>query len=343
MKSALTYLLLFFLSVGAKGAFAVSTQDIYDTSKESVVLIIAYDKDGIPLGLGSGFFVSECKIVTNYHVLKDAARIVAKNSIASIKTEVKRIDSYSKYLDLAVLKVKHTGKPLPISQDSQHNVGDKVIAIGNPRGLEGTVSEGIISAKRNVDNFVIYQITAPISPGSSGGPLFNDKGKVFGVTTATISEGQNLNFAMPITLLSRLKKGGKWEPSKTELPCEAKRGNAGMSLSDVAKQNPYSTKISFSLRNKNSYAVKNIVYLLLYRNVRTGQMVHFSLFTNRDLIPSGLAKRIIQQDTNLKGLTTDRRRMFADGIINAELRVLSYDIEEQNKHDALTEALKKLK
>ena len=93
-------------------------------------------------------------------------------------------------------------------------VGDKVVAIGNPRGLEGAVPEGIVGAIRGTAEGVqVLQITAPISPGSSGGPLFSAAGEVVGVTTATLRDSQSLNFAVPAALLLTLRdKGREWEP-----------------------------------------------------------------------------------------------------------------------------------
>jgi hypothetical protein len=324
---------------------AASIKNIYTGAKSSVVLIMAYDKSNTPLGLGSGFFIEPQKIVTNFHVIEGAGRIVVKSSISGLQAEVSSIISYSKYLDLAVLQIEGKGTPLQISAQHKYSVGDKVVAIGNPRGLEGTVSEGIISATREVDDFVIYQITAPISLGSSGGPLFDEHGKVIGVTTATIADGQNLNFSIPIWLLPRLKKGGAWEPQKGKFPHEAKRGNAGIILSDFSKRNQYNGELFFTLRNENNYAVKNLVYLMIYKKLGTNQMIHFSLFVNEDLIPPGLAKRIKQFDSNMEGLSSDYSDLqgSVDAVIYAELRVLTYDIEETQKKDALSNALENLK
>src|SRR6201999_60661 len=85
--------------------------------------------------------------------------------------------------------------------------GDSVVAIGNPLGLENTVSNGLISARRKFDEGVeVLQISAPIAPGSSGGPIFNDHGEVIGIATAILEEGQNLNFGMPVAYLAPMLK-----------------------------------------------------------------------------------------------------------------------------------------
>jgi len=126
---------------------------------------------------------------------------------------VRRVVSVSKALDLAILEVDQPQKPVKIAPLDKLGPGDKVVAIGNPRGLEGSVSEGIVSAIRGSGDIKVLQITAPVSPGSSGGPLFSSKGEVIGVTTATLKDSQSLNFAVPASFLLTLRgKGPKWEP-----------------------------------------------------------------------------------------------------------------------------------
>src|SRR5207237_789604 len=110
-------------------------------------------------------------------------------------------------------------------------IGDKVVAIGNPRGLEGSVSEGIVSGVRGSADIKILQITAPISPGSSGGPLFTANGEVVGVTTAALRDSQSLNFAVPASLLATLREKGKeWEPVVAKDMPSSETGSAGVRL-----------------------------------------------------------------------------------------------------------------
>ncbi len=111
--------------------------------------------------------------------------------------------------DLAIIRVEPR-KPLPTltlgDSDAVH-AGDPVVAIGHPLGLEDTVSNGLVSAIREVDpSLTVLQISAPIAPGSSGGPLFNDKGEVIGVAAAISRQGQNLNFGLPIAYVKSLIK-----------------------------------------------------------------------------------------------------------------------------------------
>jgi S1-C subfamily serine protease len=180
-----------------------TTRDIFESSKESIVLILSYGPTGAPLSLGSGFFIEPNQVVSNFHVVEGASKVVVRKLGKQDQAEVKQILKFSKKLDLAILETPTPGKPLPLHKEQNQFIGDRVVAIGNPKGLEGTVSEGIISSLRPNGSFKILQVTAPISPGSSGGPLFDMEGRVIGVTTAGFAGGQNLNFAIPVTLFER--------------------------------------------------------------------------------------------------------------------------------------------
>jgi len=344
MKSVVLLIILVFLSVNAYAQN--NTTDVYRGAKKSVVLIVAYDSMGIPSSLGSGFYFEEDKIATNYHVIENASKVVFKQIGSKSFHSVVKISSYSKSLDLAILSVKKLGKPLTIRNNSDVDVGEKVIAIGNPRGLEGSVSEGIISATRGSGELRYFQITTPISPGSSGGPLFDENGNVLGVTTATLKNSQNLNFAMPAKLLLTLKsKGKKWEPNvakKNRLPVT--KGSGSIELVQFDFENPYGN-MQFSLKNKNQSPVKNISYILIFREKRTNEVVHFLSRKESDIIPPGMAKRIRFQERNLEGFMNRNRRPYklGDGyvsaLVNVELRVLTYDFVNNNPSQNILESI----
>jgi len=179
-------------------------------------------KQGIPTvvtiragnGLGSGFVVrTDGLIATNYHVIREAGRDGIK-VVLSDHTELDAIEvlAVNPEHDLAVIRVG--AKDLPVVElgsISDVGVGDYVTAIGNPRGLERTVSNGLVSALRTFEDkkngkLTLLQISAPISPGSSGGPLFNERGEVIGVTSSQIRNdlGQNLNFAISVDNLKTI-------------------------------------------------------------------------------------------------------------------------------------------
>jgi len=155
-----------------------------------------------PHGLGTGFVVDASGIVaTNLHVIAGETELVA---VFADKRQLPVVEvvAYSERHDLALLRVRVPGsKPLvalPIGDSDLLRPGDPVVAIGDPLGLEDTVSNGLVSAIRTIDaKLVVLQISAPIAPGSSGGPIFDDHGEVIGVATAFAREGQNLGFGMP--------------------------------------------------------------------------------------------------------------------------------------------------
>jgi S1-C subfamily serine protease len=186
----------------------------------SVVRIVVRDRSGQELGIGSGFVVGgDGKIVTNYHVIHVSGTTQADARFTDgASYQVQGVLATDPDTDLAVLKLQTTREFQPLHLgDSEHvHTGDRVIAIGNPlSGLspvntEATVSDGIVSGIRDwpEHKMTVFQITAPISPGSSGGALMSLNGEVIGVTFAQLVGGQNLNFAIPIVYVRPLLADG---------------------------------------------------------------------------------------------------------------------------------------
>ena len=184
---------------------AKPVQDIAEEAFPSVVMLVMHDSHGQPTSLGSGFFVKEDVIATNLHVIEDAASGYAKIIGKKEKYDISGFVAIDKQRDLVLLKLQDANAPIiALAESNDVSVGDEVYAIGNPQGLEGTFSKGIVSSVRKVDKDIFLQITAPISPGSSGGPVLNTEGKVVGVSFATFNSGQNLNFAIPVSYLRLL-------------------------------------------------------------------------------------------------------------------------------------------
>ena len=161
---------------------------------ESVVYIEVAFGDGKGAS-GSGFIISpDGRIVTNYHVIDGAASGKVVLNDGTTFTDIKVL-GWDKVADLAMIKVAAAGLPVVTMGDSDAvEIGEGVVAIGSPLGLQNTVSTGIISARREG----YLQTTAPISHGSSGGALFDMMGQVIGITSAGMEEGANLGFAIPI-------------------------------------------------------------------------------------------------------------------------------------------------
>jgi hypothetical protein len=201
--------------------------DIPAISREangSIVSIVMSDKDGHPVAQGSGFLINKFgEVMTNYHVIKNGTSAVVKLPDGAF-FPVDGVLASDKNRDVAIIKAHGDDfRTLTLGDSDRLQVGEEVVAIGNPLSLESTVSNGIVSAIRTVEDeggkFV--QITAPISPGSSGGPLFNMAGEVVGITTSHIKGGENLNFAIPINdvkpmLLARLSPRAQAFPDEAE-------------------------------------------------------------------------------------------------------------------------------
>jgi serine protease Do len=168
----------------------------------------------VPAGLGSGFVAGNGLVVTNLHVLGQAreATVVLADG-RELQPEVLAADEGH---DLLVLKVAARGlRPLPLGDARKVHPGDRVVAIGHPLGLSNTVSDGLVSAIRQVPQGTMLQLSAPIAPGSSGGPLIDDRGRVIGVSTLLVTAGQNLAFAVPIDAVKPLLKARKATPLAT--------------------------------------------------------------------------------------------------------------------------------
>lgn len=148
--------------------------------------------------IGSGVVVGQDRIVTNFHVVKGARSIYVKQGEISVSAWLENMDEKH---DLALLHATNIRAPVISFGSGSVSVGQTVFAIGSPRGLELSLSEGLVSSLRRVDDGSLIQTTAPISPGSSGGGLFDEDGRLVGLTTAQVVNGQNLNFAVPVEWL----------------------------------------------------------------------------------------------------------------------------------------------
>ena len=155
--------------------------------------------------MGTGFVIAESGwIVTNLHVIAGSPEVTVTLPDET-KLPVVEVINASPEHDLVVLRIEARGLPVLQLGDSEVvRPGDPVVAIGHPLGLDHTVSNGLVSAVREADDLVVLQISAPIAPGSSGGPLFNERGEVIGVATAILRGGQNLNLGLPVRYVKDL-------------------------------------------------------------------------------------------------------------------------------------------
>jgi len=177
-------------------AQAKPPEQIYKEALPSVLTLMVEKKDGSSVQ-GSAFLAMDHGLaVTAWHVVKDAKRVVARFATEE-EFEVSGIVDKDEERDLAIIRVKVYGRPLMKMTGDDPEVGSKAYVIGAPEGLEYSISDGLVSQVRTVEGIKVYQFTCPASPGSSGGPLVNEKGEAIGVVSFQFREGQNLNFAIP--------------------------------------------------------------------------------------------------------------------------------------------------
>jgi tetratricopeptide (TPR) repeat protein len=209
------WLLLFCLFAFASGGAraqqpqAESLPELVRRVKPSVVAIVTYDAKGEPLLSGSGFFIRPGQVLTNLHVVEGARRVDVKtlDGKGRIYASQGTLD-FDEEADLAVLSVDVPAERTRVIEltNSLPEEGEGVFVIGNPLRLEGSISDGIVSAVREVPNLgKIIQTTAPISHGNSGSPVFNYRGQVVGVVTVKVTNGQNINLALASARLASLK------------------------------------------------------------------------------------------------------------------------------------------
>ena len=187
----------------------VSVRENVDRVGEGVVLV------RVPGSLGSGFVINEeGYIVTNAHVIEGEQNVsvtifesTEQGHEKHLLTELE-ILAINPYWDLALLRIPEEQladlplQPIPFGSFAEVEVGEQVFAVGNPLGLDRTVSEGIVSTKNRSNEGMLYiQTTAAINPGNSGGPLFNLAGEMIGVTTWTYFGLEGLNFAIPVSVV----------------------------------------------------------------------------------------------------------------------------------------------
>ncbi len=191
-----------FVSVCASPAWANTATIVFEAAAPSIVVVQVKDAKGKTEGQGSGVVIGKEEIVTNCHVIENAASYSVKHQERQFMARLKHADWTR---DICSLTVKGLdARVAPLGSTKRLKVGQKVFAIGAPQGLELTLSEGILSSLRELDDGRYLQISAPISPGSSGGGLFDEDGRLIGLPTFYLSEGQQLNFAVPVEWVQAL-------------------------------------------------------------------------------------------------------------------------------------------
>jgi len=289
--------------------------NIAESTLRSTVAITMQDKNRQTLSLGSGVIVGNGLVVTNLHVIFSASFGNVQIADESKKHEIDGVLAFDKANDIALLSVPSIQlKGLELNVNLP-KVGDKIFAAGNPQGLSGTFSDGIVSSIRDWENNALIQITAPISPGSSGGPIVNKNAELVGIAVGGFSKGQNLNFAVPAKYINELLKSDRIlkelvdlkeakhsmpttsnEEIETDLRDFVKIRNIRWSESDPMKRSLGNHLEELSILNKLSYPISNIkIFFIMYD--KSGTPVDYNLLTilpsGAEYIMPGLAKTFI--------------------------------------------------
>lgn len=337
LRRALVAVALIALNVVVPPVAAQSAKLATERGFPSLLLLVMEDGQGQPLSFGSGFVVRPGVVATNMLVVSGASRGWAKLVGHPKRFAVEGTVAIDEENDLALLAVSGiaAAPSLRLADSTKVAIGDEIFALGNPLGLEGTVSSGIVSGIRAVANTSLVQITAPISPGSSGGPVLDSRGDVIGVAVATFKGGQNLNFAIPAEKVARLvsvatsavkplqtttTRRRAADPSKVI----REKGTSGVVVARVDcfkpdPSNPFMKwECSFSVQNRLQSSVRDVRAILILWG-RDGTAVDAREILIRGPIRPGLAVRSAAED-----METNVRRMAA----RLEARILDFRILE---------------
>jgi S1-C subfamily serine protease len=185
---------------------ARSAENVFAEVAQSVARVNVMDATDKSIGSGSGVVIEPGIVLTSCHVAKAGTKVTVKFGELVLRAAIKLADEEFDLCRLAVAGLR--APPVKIGSVASLRTGQKVYAIGAPAGLELTISEGIVSSLRRVDEGTVIQTTAPISPGSSGGGLFDLAGNLVGIMTFQHRFGQNLNFALPADWIAQMRERG---------------------------------------------------------------------------------------------------------------------------------------
>jgi serine protease Do len=189
---------------------AKSAEELFSLLSRSTARITVHDVSGRAVGLGSGVVTGIGTVITNCHVATAGGSLTVKVGAEQFSASVEVADEEYDLCRLSVTGL--TAPAVTIGTAESLKTGQKVFAIGSPQGLELTISDGIVSGMRNLPQGRVIQTTAPISPGSSGGPLFDAYGRLVGIMTFQHRSGQNLNFAVPADWIADIRSRSATNP-----------------------------------------------------------------------------------------------------------------------------------
>jgi hypothetical protein len=261
------------LALASPQAAALSASELFEQRSPSVFVVHTYDGAGRKLGTGSGVVVGPQAVMTNCHVLAKASRVDVSHLNMTLSATLEFPDPDR---DLCQLKVPSLEAPaVPLASSAEVRIGQRVYGIGAPRGFELTLSEGLVSSLRELERgkAPLVQTTAAISHGSSGGALFDERGRLVGITTFGWRGGQQLNFAVPVDWVREVPERGRALLAKRKLGAEARaatnlpeempqKGDTWTyALVDVYRPAERSRKYVHTVREVNASAIVEVITL----------------------------------------------------------------------------------
>jgi hypothetical protein len=273
---------------------------------------------GAQAGSGSGFIVSDDGyLITNAHVISGAS--AASFTLPSgQRFENLRVLAVDHRSDLAILKIDGVSlSALSLGNSDSVNIGADLVVIGSPLGLHSTVSTGIVSARRELDGRVLFQISAPISPGSSGGPVLDRSGDVIGISVAQIREGQNLNFAVPVNYVLDLLTRARTEPGQVLSPIPPER--VAPSVNEQLKFDFSDLRpLTVNWRVREADGVETLMRRTVNPITVAGQLTRIEIITStesqyRRRIVRRTTERHVVDATDLHPISTSATAEYFDG------------------------------
>ncbi|MBX3609522.1 MAG: trypsin-like peptidase domain-containing protein [Hydrogenophaga sp.] len=244
------------LTCAAQAQTDLTPETLFERVAPSVWTVRTADTEGRPLTQGSAVVIGPGRLITNCHVLRRAARVSVGRENVSYGAELEHPDTER---DLCQLKVANfSAPPVTIAPPESLRVGARVYAIGAPRGLETTISDGLLSGIRRNERaaFEALQITVPISPGSSGGGLFDAQGRLIGITTFGLKDSQNLNFALPASWIAEV-------PERAQAALAARNAPPPPVASGGTAAVPQGDRVfEYQLRDRRSGVSQKVIYRL---------------------------------------------------------------------------------
>ena len=244
---------LFAASVAHADEGALAPEQLFEKVAPSVWTVQTFDARNQPLSMGSAVVIAPGSLVTNCHVLAKASRVTVGRENVSYGATLEAPDPER---DLCLLKVRNfSAPPVSIGDSDALRAGSRVYAIGSPRGLEQTISDGMLSGLRHSENgeLAALQVTVPISPGSSGGGLFDARGRLVGITTFQLKDSQNLNFALPASWIAQV-------PQRAQAALAAAKQGPAVPVHGAAPDGMAGRVFEYRLTDRITHNVQSVVY-----------------------------------------------------------------------------------